>query len=98
VTGYSYSASLISGINNNDEEPEMILWPDPAHESINIGSLPAEKNFSGAIVLDVLGNSVWNGTVSEKKNIIDISGLPAGLYILKIKFADRIYFGKFIKD
>jgi hypothetical protein len=63
-----------------DEKPGFRIWPNPASAYINIdrGDLPAHVNVTISIT-DLQGREQINVPLSDR---IDISKLPAGLYIV----------------
>jgi hypothetical protein len=66
-----------------DEENNFIISPVPAHDMVKIKSLvsilPAEYK-----LIDISGRIVMTGTLSSENSLLSVSGLAAGLYILKI--------------
>lgn len=69
------------------------IYPNPAKGELYIGEI-AESPKSIEII-DVMGRTAAFYQYFE--NRIDISDLPAGIYIVKVKFADRIESKKIIK-
>jgi hypothetical protein len=76
VWTYMLINTVITGINDNQAvNHEMIIWPNPSNQTINIECQNGYQIFSANGVL-----------LKEQKGIttqIDISDLPAGLYFLK---------------
>jgi len=66
-----------------DEENNFIISPVPAHDIINI------KSFAGLLpadyaMINLWGRIVMTGKLTAEETIVSVSGLEAGLYILKI--------------
>lgn len=77
--------------NLDEATSEMAFYPNPTKGLIHI-DLP-EVQF--VEVFDILGKSIF---VSEKTTI-DLSGLPSGVYVVKIKLSDgQIKTGRVLKE
>ena len=82
-------ADTIACINFNTtqlssiDEKELLLYPNPIRETLNIeGSFDEEIHVE---VFTLLGQAVFNGVVQPETIIrLDMSGLPAGKYIIRI--------------
>ena len=61
---------------------ELILWPNPANELLNISSYSSIKELT---VIDISGKIVASKIVGAKKTNLDLSRLKAGTYFI---FAD----------
>lgn len=86
----SYS-SIGSGIHNNVNNTTFSLYPNPASGQVTIAtSLADQRSNASYEVYDVLGNKVLNGNLEiqsgASKQIIDISGLTAGIYFVDVLF------------
>ena len=79
-----------------DEENNFIISPVPAHDMVTIKSfvrfLPAEYK-----LIDLSGRIVMTGLLSSENSTLSVSGLAAGMYILKIGQDKRNSF-KVIKE
>lgn len=93
-----YVPAVISGINSQNAPliAEVDIYPNPTSSVLNIASanniaftLIAICNSNGYKVLDL--NKV-------DQNQIDISALPTGLYMLKIRVAGNLRYIKFLKQ
>ncbi|NJM79827.1 MAG: S8 family serine peptidase [Flavobacterium sp.] len=98
-TGQNFSL-IISGLNlslSNDEfsKDGLSIYPNPAENLLNIQS---DFDFINAKVkiFDVSGKIVYSNN-DFKDNIIDISNLLKGFYILEINNENKILTKKFIK-
>jgi len=79
-----------------DEEDNFIISPVPAHDLINIKSLAAllPKDY---IILNLSGQIVLTGRLTSEDSAVSVSGLAAGMYILRIGEEKRHSF-KVIKE
>jgi hypothetical protein len=75
------------------------LFPNPASELLNL-QLNAENNSGKNIlsVYDVTGKKVFEKVLSSVSNVIDVSTLTKGFYLIQVNSNNRIYSNKFIKD
>ncbi|MGO4292067.1 reprolysin-like metallopeptidase [Chitinophaga sp. RAB17] len=62
---------------------KVIVYPNPANNIVNI-KLPDFKGKSDVSILDANGNVVLHRIVSTASTQLDISGLPAGIYMIRI--------------
>jgi OOP family OmpA-OmpF porin len=66
---------------NEQEYFDFSVYPNPATEVIRIDS---QRLFNSVRLMDILGKEVFRGDVSGKTNIFDISGIPAGVYMVAV--------------
>lgn len=79
--GFSYERSTDQTASTNDAvEQKMTVTPIPATEQIRIGNIDGEVSFQ---VFDLKGSTALNGFLHSDQSI-DISGLLAGVYFLKV--------------
>ncbi len=76
------------------------VFPDPAKSIVNISFDAIVKGKAAVEIFDQSGTRVINRTLNVDKGInfgsIDISSLPAGVYVVKVKQADRINVQKLV--
>jgi hypothetical protein len=81
----------ISQVNSN--QPDLVLYPDPAHEFINVSGIEFRNGITYTIS-DFMGKEVMTGNTTQ----IDVSSLTPGIYFLSIKDGKYYLANKFIKD
>jgi hypothetical protein len=94
------AVSLLPGIATgiNDQEPISIsIFPNPANDHL-ILSFPSTVSFGNIQINDITGRCLEKMTVHEQQNIIDISGLPPGTYILEHTSAKGVIRRRFVKE
>ncbi len=71
------------GLNELTEENEIIIFPNPTHDRINIHT---NKDFIGStyIITDVSGKEVLSGKINSFNPTVDIAGLTGGVYCFSI--------------
>ncbi|HRY32600.1 MAG TPA: aryl-sulfate sulfotransferase [Bacteroidales bacterium] len=73
------------GINDDDAEPALIIFPNPARNTLYLrGRLTREKDFEVGL-LDGLGRLVFHGL---NMNAISLDGLKPGFYLLRLRSSD----------
>ncbi len=80
----SSDGCLPVGMRELSQTNGIKLYPNPAREIINISFA---DNFTGSVeMLNTFGVTVFKSSVLDSENqIINISGLPSGLYFIRIK-------------
>lgn len=83
---------LTSVSTYSDTKSELNIFPNPSTGKINIKT---NDEISEIKVYDLLGNFILH---SNNKTQIDISDMPSGVYILKVKIKAEMYNYKIIKE
>lgn len=99
-TSLVYKATVTS-ISSQFTARELSITPNPSQDKVNINF---ESNYLGEVAVslsDVLGNPQMTFTTekrqSEFKQVLDISKLPQGTYILLVKFGDQVLQQRVVK-
>lgn len=82
------------GLDDISKESKMEIYPNPATNQLNI-----KGNYQSFQIYNSIGHLV--STSNQPNQIIDISDLPQGLYIIKISTVgdtDEVFTTKFIKE
>jgi hypothetical protein len=84
------------GLNEIQEEDNTVsIYPNPASESITIGS---ENIIKSIEIYNPLGQRVYQTKVNAKLKSIDINSLPKGIYIIGVNTEEGYIKKKFIKN
>lgn len=99
----------INGNNNNNETlppyimteefkqiavPDIAVYPNPSN---GIFIVESKNKIQDIQVTDVLGNVIYQSTISNLQSVINLSNQPKGIYFLKVQSADgKIYTEKII--
>ncbi len=92
--------NLISSKHESKIENEIVIFPNPTRNNINIHfeNLPYEK--VSINIYDLLGNKVFTEIVTisntEHKEIINLAHLRNGLYIVHLEIGERSYSEKIV--
>ena len=80
--------------NNGNQHPGVEIYPTPGTNTIRISG----KNIREIRLLNLAGNTVYHRQVSDNPALINISTLPAGLYIASIQTDHGVTTRKLIKQ
>ena len=86
--------SVVSGVNDELAESGISLYPNPVEDQLNI-ELNSSDNAVVQIV-DVMGKIHRSMIVSGDKVSVDVSNLPAGMYIVKVQQSEKLSQKSFI--
>jgi hypothetical protein len=78
-------------------ENSVKVYPNPAHNYINIESKLNEETTNKITIFDITGRLIREYTTREPIEKIDVSDLPAAMYHIRIVASNQVYNGKFIK-
>lgn len=87
--------SYANDINEKQQFKPLLLAPNPVDDFLNCIDLQFEQ-IKSISILDSSGKKV-NGLSKEKSFPVNVSTLPAGLYIIKVRTAKDLYVSRFIK-
>jgi len=87
----SFESTAVS-IDDKAEIPELNFYPNPVKDNLSITS----NSPSRVEIINSQGQIVYSGFI-KSHHVIDVSGLPKGLYILRQPDNQKIS-SKFIKE
>jgi photosystem II stability/assembly factor-like uncharacterized protein len=83
------------GINNlNQNASTLTVYPNPTSNTITIETLAKGPIF----ILNLGGQQLLQQEITEPTTAIDVSGLPSGVYVVKVVGEKGVQVGKFIKQ
>ena len=80
VANQSLTAGQTSGIENNESEPMISIYPNPTQDQINFNQPEMVKN---VIIYTTTGQKVFE--TNELQNNISINNFPSGVYLINIE-------------
>jgi hypothetical protein len=113
VTGYLYysdwGASAVRyitiseevlAVNEVHENSSLAVYPNPASQNLYIKNTVTTGHSAIITITDILGNELLSQTVSTRENVfqINVSGLSAGMYFVKVVSENTLLTTKFIKQ
>jgi M6 family metalloprotease-like protein len=66
------------------EETTLSLYPNPVHDNLHIILPAGNANGEDLILYDIIGHPVLHQTAKENEISLDVSGLPRGIYFLRV--------------
>ena len=95
-TCVTHDPAFVTGIDNSKEISGVVVYPNPAINSINFEFL--QNNIDKITIYDITGKIVKNVTVTKSLETIDIVGLGNGLYFYQVISSNGVVSsGKFVK-
>lgn len=92
-----YASNIVSTEEiGNEYTNELTLFPNPANDKVFVRSMNNEN--ATFFVYDVTGQAVMNGLLSNELNILNISMLAKGIYVLEIQNNGERSTKKFVKN
>ena len=93
-----YILTVKSSSSVNDyTEGTIQIFPNPAKDKLNI--VVSDFKGNGEIsIFDITGKKVLSKEVVNKKDVLDISLLTKGIYIIEIRYHNRIFKKRLIKE
>lgn len=89
------SFSAVDVVSDKSRKPENFIYPNPVVQLLNF-QLSSEWNGCDFVICNVNGLVVFSGKVNSKS--FNISDLPSGYYVTKIRKSDDVLVGRFIKQ
>ena len=91
-----YYDSVFVGVKEQ-QESKLSLYPNPATDKITIeiaeGQVPSQLS-----MMNLNGQDILTCQITKSKSTIDISGLPSGVYFMRVTNERTVEVGKFIKN
>jgi len=96
----AYASPVLAGIKDISTENYFVnIYPNPAKNQITIDITNDMKGSHAVVELySVEGKLIYNRQILKSKTQLDISGLPLGVYILKIADDNTIVMKRFAKE
>ena len=69
---------------NETTADDIMVYPNPANDIIYVETFPETSQISDFQIINILGETVLSGPITSESKQIDVSNLPAGLYLLNI--------------
>jgi Secretion system C-terminal sorting domain len=92
-------APCVVGTTTPEVQPLYLsVYPNPAHSTVSI-VLPNGIEFDKIKIYDQLGSSVWQHLIvtgDSKSQVLDISGIPSGIYFLHAEGRENIVKAKLV--
>lgn len=86
--------AMYTSVNENAGLVESIaIFPNPVKDVLHV-SVPSNETISSIEVMDLQGRNVLS---VDYTNAINVESLGQGLYVLKLNYADKVVYQRFVK-
>lgn len=86
----------LSGIISRETQPQLRVYPVPAHDRLHIVLPP---NTNGTVqVLNLMGQPVIEALTVSGERILDLRSLPSALYLLRLQSAEGVQCTYFVVE
>lgn len=97
---YNFTVGYEVGLNEKYLDHEILVYPNPTDGILNVELSGFVSNEARLEVFDLMGRTVYNGTMNASKTYasssIDLAGVPAGHYIVKVTTGSSVYTKEFV--
>ena len=93
----SWNPDCTAGVDDISAKDAFIIYPNPASSSLNL-QLPQSSLLNEYTIFDVTGKKLMSGSVNTSASAINISGLAAGTYIIKLNSGQTQATKMFVKN
>ena len=81
--------------NPEESSSQVNIYPNPTHDYLNISNI---QNIQHIDIQSLTGRILWSSSFhGEEKVVINVSGLPEGIYIISIETKEKTTIRKFIR-
>ncbi len=91
---------IANGVNIDEQiiADKIIIFPNPSSTQITV-ELPAtpQKNTS-LTIYNLNGQQFITQRITEPQTVVDVTGLPKGVYFVKVQDDEKVMMGKVIKE
>ena len=91
------SCSTANGVIPIAEETSVSVFPNPAQNVLNVNT-NSQQGYMEIVIRNILGSEAYKGTISGGTQQLDVSALPAGIYMLECISNEESVRTKFIKN
>lgn len=96
IDDLSVTPTILSDAHNPIKKSGMSVYPNPVIDVLNIESYTNEV--TSMEIYDMTGRRVKSGLLDSENTAMNVTSLPKGLYIVKVKGSGNIITSKFIKN
>ncbi|HMG66596.1 MAG TPA: T9SS type A sorting domain-containing protein [Chitinophagaceae bacterium] len=92
---FDYSRTIAMNLNCN--KSEIVVYPNPVRDKLNVNITNAQNNITTANLFDNNGKMVYKGIMVSGTNMIDMTNFAKGVYMLTLKNSTDVQNIKIIK-
>lgn len=83
------------GISKERESSDILVYPNPSTGHFNIKGLPANSNIA---IININGQTIQNFQPTSSECLLNLSGLPDGIYFICVTSSNTIKYVKIVKQ
>ena len=87
-----------TGVANINDEPDIILYPNPTNDIINIRLQEESSDMTEAEIYDVNGRLLRSMQTSGRHIQIPVANFAQGMYFVKIRCRNKTAIKRFVKQ
>lgn len=91
--GTIFKLGIPTGIIENNENNGFKVYPNPCNGTFTIAT---KENGYQLIIINILGEKIYQAEIKNQKSEIDFCKLPKGIYFVKIYYGKGIYTEKLV--
>ena len=95
ASGIAPYCDFIVGIKEPDNNSFMI-YPNPAKDFVHFEVRRSVFGVNELRLFDVYGRQVTGKVITSEQTILDVSGLPVGVYFYRLELGEEVYSGKLV--
>ena len=104
ITSYSFtnvqsnhtiSVTFVLGINENDLQNSIVIFPNPANDVLNV---KLSQQFERVDVTNMLGQVLYSNKLTDTFFRINISSYASGVYFIRLQDENGMVTKKFLKE
>jgi hypothetical protein len=87
------------GVNDNGTITDhFTIYPNPASHTITISTPTTPNKNTTLTIFNINGQQLLSRQITEQQTVVDMSGLPHGVYLVKVTDESKVQVGKIIRQ
>ena len=82
VTSYTSGPCLTTGLITAEAHADFVLYPNPTSQNIQL--VKTDDAMVKMLIMDLSGREITSSRIASRVSSIDISALPAGVYMMRL--------------
>jgi PKD repeat protein len=92
---------IFAAVNDIDASMKVSVVPNPAVDRCTVFLNMTDAHQVDIALYDMIGQQVWSrdlGVVRNSSEVVSLSGLSSGVYVVKVKAGDKSYTTRLVKE
>jgi len=78
--------------------PSFAIYPNPSATTITISMSTTPNKNTFMTIYNIDGQQLLSHQIAEQQAVVDVSGLPQGVYFVRVADESAVQVGKFVKQ